>query len=266
MRETTLRGIAAAEAIAIGPAFQSRPITLAGPERAAAPASEEWARFEAGCEQASAELDAVKAAVLARADADSAAIFDAHRLMVADPMLREAVKSRTEQGQIVEAAVVAATDELAAMLAGMQSEYFAAREADVRDVGRRILRILLDIPDTSPDSLTQPSIILAQDLTPSDTARLKPDLTLGFCTEAGGLTSHTTILARTLGLPAVVGLGQAALEQVANGDRVVLAGIVILVLWVYYSAYILIVGAEERAGVRLMHMSLRVPVGRDDLS
>lgn len=224
MRETTLRGIAAAEGIAIGPAFQYRPITLAVPERAAAPASEEWARFEAACEQASAELDAVKAAVLARADADSAAIFDAHRLMVADPMLREAVKSRTEQGQIVEAAVVAATDELAAMLAGMQSEYFAAREADVRDVGRRILRILLDIPDTSPDSLTQPSIILAQDLTPSDTARLKPDLTLGFCTEAGGLTSHTTILARTLGLPAVVGLGQAALEQVANGDRVVLDG------------------------------------------
>jgi phosphoenolpyruvate-protein phosphotransferase len=225
MSERTFQGIAAAEGIAIGPAFCYRPLKLEIPARAAAGPEEEVRRFEAACRQAADELDTLKASVLARADAESAAIFDAHKLMVTDPMLRDAVQSRLEAGQIVEAAVSEAVQELAGMLAGMEDELFAARAVDMRDVGRRMLRILLGVTDTTADGLKRASVIVAHDLTPSDTAGLKPEMTLGFCTAGGGLTSHTAILARTLGLPAVVGLGQGKVDQITDGTGLVLDGI-----------------------------------------
>jgi phosphoenolpyruvate-protein phosphotransferase len=144
--------------------------------------------------------------------------------MAQDPMLREAVENHLKAGKPVEGAVAAATDELAGLLRGMKDEMFAARATDVQDVGRRILRVLLGLPDTSLNTLRTPSIILAHDLTPSDTARLQPELTLGFCTAVGGITSHTAILARTLGIPAVVGVGQEALDQIPAGATLALDG------------------------------------------
>ena len=162
--------------------------------------------------------------MLARSDAETAAIFDAHKLMVTDPMLFDAVQSRLEAGQIIERAVRDASQELAAMLGAMPDELFAAREADMRDVGRRLLRILLGISDTSVDKLDSPAVIVAYDLTPSDTVSLRSEFTLGFCTAGGGLTSHVAILARTLGLPAVVGLGKKALDQISDGTKLVLDG------------------------------------------
>lgn len=224
MSERILRGIAAAEGIAIGPAFRYAPPVLTPPQRPAGRPEEEMARFEAACQQARNEIGELKALIEGRVGAESAAIFDAHMAMLDDPMLYDAVSMRVQSGQPVEAAVAAATEELAAMLSGMESELFAARAADVQDVGRRILRILLGVPDTSLDALRQPAIVVAYDLTPSDTARLNPELTLGFCTAVGGLTSHTAILARTLGLPAVVGLGQAALDEIRDGETLVLDG------------------------------------------
>jgi phosphotransferase system enzyme I (PtsI) len=129
-----------------------------------------------------------------------------------------------EAGAIVERAVKEAIEELASMLASLEDELFAGRAADVRDVGRRILRVLLDLPPSSLIEVPEPSIIVAYDLTPSDTAGLEPELTLGLCTEAGGLTSHTAILARTLGIPAVVGLGAGLMQEVADGRRLILDG------------------------------------------
>lgn len=224
MSERILRGIAAAEGIAIGQVFRYAPPVLIPPQRPADSPEVEMARFEAACQQARTEIAELKALIEGRVGAANAAIFDAHMAMLDDPMLYDAVSTRVRSGQPVEAAVAAATEELAAMLSGMESELFAARAADVQDVGRRILRILLGVPDTSLEALQQPAIVVAHDLTPSDTARLDPELTLGFCTAVGGLTSHTAILARTLGLPAVVGLGQAALEQIRDGETIVLDG------------------------------------------
>lgn len=224
MSERILRGIAAAEGIAIGQVFRYVPPVLIPPQRPADSPEVEMARFEAACQQARTEIAELKALIEGRVGAANAAIFDAHMAMLDDPMLYDAVSTRVRSGQPVEAAVAAATEELAAMLSGMESELFAARAADVQDVGRRILRILLGVPDTSLEALQQPAIVVAHDLTPSDTARLDPELTLGFCTAVGGLTSHTAILARTLGLPAVVGLGQAALEQIRDGETIVLDG------------------------------------------
>jgi phosphoenolpyruvate-protein phosphotransferase (PTS system enzyme I) len=109
-------------------------------------------------------------------------------------------------------------------LAGMGDELFAARALDVKDVGRRILRILLGLPDTALSAVTEPSIIIAEDLTPSDTASLDPKLTLGFITAQGGLTSHSAILARTLGLPAIVGMGNDLLDKVSSDTFIVMDG------------------------------------------
>ncbi len=134
------------------------------------------------------------------------------------------MQAQLEQGKTIEAAVQAAAAGLAEMLGGMDNELFAARAVDVHDVGQRLLRILLGIPDSSAAGLKTPSIIVAQDLTPSDTTRFSPDLVLGFCTAAGGLTSHVAILARTLGLPAVVGLGREVLDHISDGAALLLDG------------------------------------------
>ena len=149
MSEIILKGIAASDGIVVGPAFCHRPLQLDIPARSPGSVQDELRRFQSACEQAGQELDDLKASVLARSDAETAAIFDAHKVMATDPMLYDAVQARLEAGQIVETAVRDASDELAAMLGGMEDELFAAREADMRDVGRRLLRILLGLSDTS---------------------------------------------------------------------------------------------------------------------
>ena len=224
MTENTFRGIAASGGIAIGPAFFYRPWQPELPRRSPGPIQEEMQRYRAACERAGRELDGIRANVLERSDPETAAIFEAHKLMVEDPMLTSAVQSRIEAGQTVEAAVLDASQELAGMLGRVEDALIAAREADMRDVGRRLLRILLAPTDTSIDDLDAPAIVVAHDLTPSDTVGLRPELTLGFCTAGGGLTSHVSILARTLGLPAVVGLGKEAVDQIPDRAGMILDG------------------------------------------
>lgn len=226
MGESRLQGIPASPGIVIGPVFIYYPVDLTIPERSCKGAEEELKRFNDAIAVAETELREIRDLVIQKTgDETEAVIFDAHSLMLADPMLAEAVETRINNGWIVEKAVAISTEEIADMLAVMEDEYFAARAADVRDVGNRLLRILLGIADTSLESLDHPAIIVAQDLTPSDTARLDPENVFGFCTAVGGLTSHTAILARTLGIPAVVGLGQNLNERVAGCKELILDGI-----------------------------------------
>jgi phosphotransferase system enzyme I (PtsI) len=226
MGESRLQGIPASPGIVIGPVFIYYPVDLTIPERSCEGAEAELKRFNDAIEVAEAELHEIRDLVIQKTgNEEEAAIFDAHSLMLADPMLAEAVGTRINEGWIVEKAVAISTEEIAEMLATMEDEYFAARATDVRDVGNRLLRILLGIADTSLASLDHPAIIVAQDLTPSDTARLNPDHVVGICTAVGGLTSHTAILARTLGIPAVVGLGQDLNERVAGCTELILDGI-----------------------------------------
>jgi phosphotransferase system enzyme I (PtsI) len=225
MEEITLKGIAASNGIVTGPAFLYKPPDLTIPDRTAEAMEVEMERFKQACDQARLELITIKEAMLQRTGSqEEAAIFDAHVLMLQDPMLEEAVGQHLGAGKTIEQAVSQATQDLAAMLATMKDEYFAARSADMSDVGNRVLRILLGVPDTSISAMKMRSIVIAKDLTPSDTARMDPEMTLGFCTETGGLTSHTAILARTLGLPAVVGMGEHLLRTVREGDPLILDG------------------------------------------
>ncbi len=139
---------------------------------------------------------------------EEAAIFEAHALFLQDPTLITAVHESIERQRLnAEAAWMEAIEDNAAKLEALEDEYFSARAADIRDVGHRVLHILLGVVESDLTALTNPSIILARYLTPSDTIRLDKSLVLGFITAEGGPTSHTAILAKALKLPAVVGLG-----------------------------------------------------------
>lgn len=224
MTEKSFKGIPASDGIAIGPVFCYIPAELTVPVRAAGSAEEELARFDAARERARVELQGLYDSIEKRAGKEEASIFVAHQEMLYDPALEGKIREFVEIGQTAEQALVNATDELADLLASVNDELFAARALDVKDVGRRVLRILLGLPDTALGAVSEPSIILAEDLTPSDTASLNPSLTLGFLTAQGGLTSHSAILARTLGLPAIVGMGNGLLDHVSNGAFIVMDG------------------------------------------
>lgn len=220
----TLHGIAASSGIAIGPAFHFRRADLCFECRTVEDPAAEWARFEAALEAAREQLVGVYAKAEAESGAEQAAIFQAQALMLEDPELLDAVRKSIE-GQCInaESALRDAAEMYAQMLEALDDEYLSARAADVRDVVTRVLCILLGVAESPYAELAVPSIILAHDLTPSDTVMLDKSLVLGFCTAEGGATSHTAILARGLGLPAVVGAGPDVLE-IPNGVTLVLDG------------------------------------------
>jgi len=224
MPEKNFKGIPASDGIAIGSVFCYIPAKLEIPVCVAGSVDEEMARVAAARERAHVELQGLYDAIEKRVGKEEASIFEAHQEMLSDPALEGKIREFVEVGQTAEQALVLATEELAGLLAGMGDELFAARALDVKDVGRRVLRILLGLPDTALSAVTEPSIIIAEDLTPSDTASLDPNLTLGFITAQGGLTSHSAILARTLGLPAIVGMGNGLLDKVSSGTFIVMDG------------------------------------------
>jgi phosphoenolpyruvate-protein phosphotransferase len=184
----------------------------------------EWTRFQAALEMAGEQLADVYAKAEAESGAEQAAIFQAHTMMLEDPELLDAVHAAIGEQHInAESALSDAAEMYAQMLESLEDEYLSARAADVRDVTTRVLRILLGVVESPTGGLIRPSIILARDLTPSDTVLLDKSLVLAFCTAEGGATSHTAILARGLGLPAIVGAGLDVLK-VPNGATLVLDG------------------------------------------
>ena len=214
-----LRGLPASPGIAIGPALPYRP-QLPDIVREAGKESEvEWQRLQTAVRAALAEIDALHQKTRAQVGAGEAAIFEAHQLILQDPELQTAVKTRLETDHInAEAAWYEAIEQTAEAFQNLADPYFQARAADVRDVGNRVLRHLLGVAMPSLQA-ERPYILIAADLTPSDTARLDPALVLAICTELGGATAHSAILARALGIPAVVGVGDQ-LSHVAKGEVV----------------------------------------------
>jgi phosphotransferase system enzyme I (PtsI) len=206
------QGIPASPGIAIGPAFCFQEMDLGFDRDTITDIEPEVERFEASLTTAAEQIAVIKGKALAEASAEEAAIFDAHALFLQDPALIDAIRGAIREQQLnAEAAVSDAVEVQAKALEAMEDEYFSARAADVRDVGQRLMRILLGVSETDLSTLTESSIILAKDLTPSDTVRLDKKLVLGFLTALGGPTSHTAILAKALDLPAIVGAGKTVL-------------------------------------------------------
>ena len=223
------QGIAVSPGVAIGPArvLDVRGLRLPprGIDRAAV--ASELARLDAALDAARLEAEQAEREAATRLGPEYGAILAAHARMIADPGLRQKVGQLIEHDLIApEHAVCQVLDGLAARLAGLANAHLAGRAADVRDVEDRILDRLTGDRHGAPDpahDAGQPSVLLAQDLSPSQTAGLDPALVLGFATEAGGQTSHTAIVAAGLEIPAVVGLGPF-LDAARRADTVIVDG------------------------------------------
>ncbi len=215
-------GIAAGPGLALGPIRRFTAARLTPPTDAPAALETELARLTTALAGARTRIEASRRAVLAHGDKQSAEIFDAHLLFLDDPALRApAERAIREQERNAAQAWHTASSALAAEYRGLDDAYLRARAADVEDVDQQVLAALLGV-DARP-VLSGPGILVADDLTPAETAGLDPQIVRGIATALGGPTSHSAILARSLGIPAVVGLG-AGLRALAEGTLLVLDG------------------------------------------
>ncbi|HWI60510.1 MAG TPA: phosphoenolpyruvate--protein phosphotransferase, partial [Symbiobacteriaceae bacterium] len=198
-----LRGIGASAGIAMGPALVIRPDQAPCAVQTIAPDSvpAELERLQWGFQQALAALEQL----IAMTEGAGAEILGAHQMMLQDPELVLAAETAVAIDLVpAEVAIHRAGEAMANLLAELDDAYLRERAADVRDVARQVVRALTAAPDPLA-GVTEPVVILAHDLAPSDTCRLGRDKILALVTEIGGPTSHTAILARTLGIPAIVG-------------------------------------------------------------
>lgn len=183
-------------------------------------APKEKERFLAAQQVAQVELHALQERTAINVGEHQAEVFAAHKLMVNDPSLVEAVFNNIENKYAsAEAAVEDAVKTIASMFTALDNEYMRERASDIKDVGKRLVRILQGVAE----QVNYTGILAAQDLLPSDTASIDLECVAGFITALGGKTSHSSILARAAGIPAVVGIG-SALEKLNNGDMVIVDG------------------------------------------
>ncbi len=218
------QGLPASEGIAIGPAWVYRPIHITVERYLVSDPAAEWGRLLSGLAMAHTQLKALEERARMTVGADEAAIFSAHQLFVEDEELLGTLRDMVENQRVnAEAAVFDGFEHYAQTLASLEEEYFKARAQDVRDVRQRVLRCLQGKVAEESEILGKPAIVIADDLTPSDTIQFEKANLLGLCTVRGGPTSHTAILARGLGIPAVVGT-PLALDHVGNDTLLILDG------------------------------------------
>ncbi|MDT3435906.1 phosphoenolpyruvate--protein phosphotransferase [Haloarcula sp. 1CSR25-25] len=223
MAERTLGGTGVTPRSGVGSVvWYGRDISLPDPEEADVDPDVEVERFADAVEAARAELESEREATAERIGEDEAAVFDAHIQFLEDPTIEGAVETMVRDGLPAPHAVDAAFDEHIEQFEGMDGR-MAERANDLRDVRDRILRLLTDGERVDLGNLPEGSVVLAERLTPSDTAQLDSERVAGFATVTGGRTSHAAIFARSLGLPAVVGVGDV-LETVESGEEIVIDG------------------------------------------
>jgi multiphosphoryl transfer protein len=233
MTRTVLAGRAGSPGVGVGrlllvaPALDGRSSggAIAGTDRIADPATER-ARLEAALERAATDLEALARQVAQRAGDEIGAIFEAQALFARDPGIVDPAFEAVAAGVAADVAILASTDEQAGRLAAVDDEYFRARAADVRDVGRRVADLLRGSSATDlwhPDG--HPAVIVAGDLDPSAVATLRPELVAGIALAGGAPTGHAAIVARGLGIPLVLGLGLATTDLAASADGLVDGGL-----------------------------------------
>jgi len=204
-------GTSAAPGMAIAPIFRFRAEMLAVEDTRGEPAAERR-RLDKFLAEATAELKRLETDAEACPVAAQAEIFKAHQALIADPELHAEVVSLINEGHGAPWSWQQVIDRRVDEVRRLKNERLAGRAADLRDIGQRVLRLFSGVVSREPVLPAGQCILVADDLTPSDTARLDPKKILGLCTAAGGPTSHTAIIARARGLPAVVGAGSEVLS------------------------------------------------------
>ena len=239
-----IKGIGASSGIAIAKAYKLVMPDLTVTQNTVEDVAAEIKKFEDCMAETAKQLEAIKEAASKNLSAEEAAVFDAHALVLQDPELKTQVLDKINNEKLcAEAALDAVANSFIAMFEMMDDDYFRERAADIKDVSkriisnlagkggsafkdvsRRLLANLLGKPLPNPALIDEEVVIIADDLTPSDTAQLNKNLVRGFATNIGGRTSHSAIMARSLEIPAVVAC-KTITEEVKDGDLIVLDGI-----------------------------------------
>lgn len=223
MTTKQIKGVGAAPGLSIGHAVWWRKVSPHVEEQSVTDTDEEIKRLAASVAEAKEQITQLRETTRKRMGEEEAGIFDAHLAFLEDPAyigemenrIRDVKKNATFICQQV-------TEELSQMMASLEDEYMKARADDIRDVGERLLLLLTGVKPFDPSLLQPGSIVVAKELVPSDTAQF-PEGIAGMVTARGSKTAHAAIMARTLGIPAVLGLSDS-IEEIENGDTIIMNG------------------------------------------
>ena len=222
IKANMLKGVGSAPGIAIGPVFQFQHQEI--------PINEMsdglilgWESLQDALARAREQLNNLNHPRVDKGLKAEAAIFDAHLGLLEDPELTEAVHERIQKGQDALKAWKETIEDSAMVVAALNDPILSARADDLRDVGRRVLRLMVGAEEKNESLPDKPVVIVARELSPSDTVAFNKDMVLGFCIVNGGPTSHTAILARALGLPAIVSVDETVLK-LENDSYIIVNG------------------------------------------
>ena len=223
-RGVDLKGIGVSPGIALGRVLLLKKTEYKIEKRQIVDVGKEKSKFLHAIEQSIQELGFIKGKAIKTLGKDKAAILDAQILMLKDPEIVLKTVETIEKEKInSEYAFNRTASEYIVVLENLESEYMRERASDIRDILERVIRNLLGIKKVELSNLEKETVLVAHDLTPSETATMDKEKVIGFLTNIGGKTSHSAIMAKTLGIPAVVGLGNVT-QLLSDGDFVVLDG------------------------------------------
>ena len=220
-----IQGISGSRGVAVGNVYRYIQEEIVIPDYTVAEdkVEEEIGMFAAAMAATLKQLDTIRQKALDEMGPEEAAIFDAHMQIAQDPSLSDGIKSLVESSHTNVVAATAQTIEtFANIFLGMEDPYMRERGADIKDIGDRLMRNMLGMNPRGLSHISGEVILVAQDLAPSDTASLDKNVVKGIVTAAGGPTSHAAIMARTLEIPAVMGVGD--IESFVDGDKAVVLG------------------------------------------
>ena len=220
-----IQGISGSRGVAVGNVYRYIQEEIVIPDYTVAEdkVEEEIGKFAAAMAATLKQLDTIRQKALEEMGPEEAAIFEAHMQIAQDPSLSDGIKSLVESSHTNVVAATAQTIEtFANIFLGMEDAYMRERGADIKDIGDRLMRNMLGMNPRGLSHISGEVILVAQDLAPSDTASLDKNIVKGIVTAAGGPTSHAAIMARTLEIPAVMGVGD--IESFVDGDKAVVLG------------------------------------------
>ncbi|NMB08410.1 MAG: phosphoenolpyruvate--protein phosphotransferase [Tissierellia bacterium] len=219
-----MRGIGTSPGIALGKVFVYKEPEINVVKENIENIEKEINRLDLAIEEGTKQVDKLYEKTLHNVGKEEAEIFNAHKMILKDPEFIGSIKEKVKSEKVnVEWAIKTISDEYIQIFENMKDEYLKERALDLKDISTRLLRILLGIEATDLGSIEEESIILAYDLTPSDTAQIDKKLVLGFVTEIGGPTSHSAIMARTMEIPSVSGI-KNVINIAKNGDFIIIDG------------------------------------------
>ena len=220
-----IQGISGSRGVAVGNVYRYIQEEIVIPDYTVAEdkVEEEIGKFAAAMAATLKQLDTIRQKALEEMGPEEAAIFEAHMQIAQDPSLSDGIKSLVESSHTNVVAATAQTIEtFANIFLGMEDAYMRERGADIKDIGDRLMRNMLGMNPRGLSHISGEVILVAQDLAPSDTASLDKNVVKGIVTAAGGPTSHAAIMARTLEIPAVMGVGD--IEGFVDGEKAVVLG------------------------------------------